>query len=373
MAKPMTPKERLAAVDEFREPDVMPVFPRIMAQAIYGKGLMLGDISTKTEINGEKVAEAFLESVKEVGYDWPFGGYMDHGFGVPPLGGTLKIPDKFGVSVSIDEPVIKERSDWASVQKMLPLDPMKDGRCRGTLQSIKIISKEIGDTHPLFAAYYTGITAANILFRKVSDLSLDASEEPEFVDELCKAATAWCNDWIRAQYEAGCNSFCYLGDHFGTDLISPKMGERFILPYIADTVAMVKKEFGQKTYLHIHGNFKGPKAYKLLERLVKEAGVAGLHMDEKHDPKWIKENIVERWHIPAGIIVHGADPIQSGPPEKIDAHVKEAIEAIGTPGLGYFMAPSCQVLPDTSNANFKAWVDATHKYGKYPLGSWKKS
>src|SRR4030042_4845559 len=180
MTKSMTPKERLAAVDEFREPDMMPVFPRIMAQAIYAKGWMLGDISTQTEINGEKAAEAFLESIRRIGYDWPFGGYMDHGFGVPPSGGTLKIPDKFGGRVSIDVPVVKERRDWPSVQKKLPLDPMKDGRCRGTLQSIKIISKEIGDTHPLFAAYYTGITAANILFRKEEALSLDASAEPEF-------------------------------------------------------------------------------------------------------------------------------------------------------------------------------------------------
>lgn len=230
MTKPMTPKERLAAVDEFREPDVMPVFPRIMAQAIYGKGWMLSDISTQTEINGEKVAEAFLESMRTIGYDWPFGGYMDHGFGVPVLGGTLKIPDKFGISVSIDQPVIKDKNDWPAIKKKLPIDPMKDGRCRGTLQSIKIISKEIGDTHPLFAAYYTGITAANILFRKVEALTLDAAEEPEFVDELCRAATDWCNDWIRAQYEAGCNSFCYLGDHFGTDLISPKMESVLFFP-----------------------------------------------------------------------------------------------------------------------------------------------
>jgi len=31
------------------------------------------------------------------------------------------------------------------------------------------------------------------------------------------------------------------------------------------------------------------------------------------------------------------------------------------------MAPSCQVLPATPNESFKAWVDATHEYGKYPL------
>ena len=373
MVQKMTPKERFYAVDELREPDVMPVFPRIMAQGIYAyKGWKLSDISTKTEIDGDKAAEAFLASIKDVGYDWPFGGYMDHGFGVNLLGGTIKIPEKFGVSVMHDKEVVTKREDWPAVKKMLPADPMKDGRCRGCLDSIRIISKAVGDEYPLFAAYYTGISAANVLFRKVEALSIDASEDPEFTDELCKEGTRWCNDWIRAQYEAGCNSVCYLGEQFGTEILSPKMGERFILPYIADTVAMVKKEFGQKTYLHIHGDCRTPKGYAFLEKLVKECGVAGLHMDEKHDSKWVKENIVEKWGIPAGIIVHGSDPIHTGPREKIFEHVKKAIEDIGTPGYGYFMAPSCQILPATSNENFKAWVDATHKYGKYPLGSWKE-
>ena len=40
---------------------------------------------------------------------------------------------------------------------------------------------------------------------------------------------------------------------------------------------------------------------------------------------------------------------------------------IGGPGGAVLMGPSCQVLPSTSGENFKAWVDATHKYGKYPM------
>ena len=37
-------------------------------------------------------------------------------------------------------------------------------------------------------------------------------------------------------------------------------------------------------------------------------------------------------------------------------------------GLGLMMAPSCQVLPPTSNENFKAFVDAVYENGKYPIG-----
>jgi uroporphyrinogen-III decarboxylase len=364
----MTKKERMKAVFNMQTPDVMPVFPRVMAQAIYDMGWKIPDISTQTTMDADKVAEAFITNIKKYDYDLCFGTYMDHGFGVPTLGGVLNLPEKFGVSVSIKEPPVKERSDWAEVKKKLPLDPLKDDRMPDALKALKITCEEMGEICPIAPAYYTAITAANILFRDVANLTLDCAEEPEFVDELCQAATDFSIDWARAQYEAGCNTVFYLGDHFGTELISPKMGERFILPYVAQFVEAIDKEFGQKTFLHIHGNMKRPKAYALLERLVKEAGVAGLHLDENHDAAWIRENVVEKLGVPGALIVHGPDPIDSGPVEKIDQVVKETVE-IGGPGGSVLMGPSCQVLPSTPGAHFKAWVDSTHKYGTYPIGS----
>jgi uroporphyrinogen-III decarboxylase len=139
-----------------------------------------------------------------------------------------------------------------------------------------------------------------------------------------------------------------------------------LLPYVAQIVEMVRKEFHQNVFMHIHGDMKKPRSYAFLEKLVKEAGVGGLHLDEKHDAAWIRENIVNKLKIPAALIVHGADPIASGPIEKIEAVVKETV-GIGGPGGGVLMAPSCQILPSTSELHFKAWVDATHKYGRYPI------
>lgn len=346
----------------------MPVFPRVMAQAIYDMGWGLGDVTTQTTMDADKISEAFLTNIKKYDYDLCFGTYMDHGFGVPTLGGTIDIPEKFGSSISIKVPPIKQREDWAQVKKKLPLDPLKHDRMPDALKALRTVCKEVGNNYPISPAYYTAITAASHLFRRVADLLADCVEDPEWVDEICQAATDFSIDWARAQYEAGCNSVFYLGDSFGTELISPKMGERFILPYVAQFVEAIKKEFGQKTFLHIHGNMKRPKAYVLLERLVKEAGVAGLHLDENHDAAWIRENIVNKWGIPAALIVHGPDPIASGPIEKIDAVVKETVQ-IGGPGGGVLMGPSCQVLPSTPEEHFKTWVDATHKYGKYPIGS----
>jgi len=102
-----------------------------------------------------------------------------------------------------------------------------------------------------------------------------------------------------------------------------------------------------------------------LTKLAKEAGVEGFHFDEFNPPDWIKENVVDKLGVSACIITDGAK-IASGPVEKIKGEVKDMISKIGE-GLGIMMAPSCQVLPATPNEHFKAWVDATHEYGRYPL------
>jgi len=63
-------------------------------------------------------------------------------------------------------------------------------------------------------------------------------------------------------------------------------------------VEMVGKEFGQKVFMHIHGDMKKPKSYVFLERLVREAGVGGLHLDEKHGAAWIRESVVRQLGFP---------------------------------------------------------------------------
>jgi hypothetical protein len=86
---------------------------------------------------------------------------------------------------------------------------------------------------------------------------------------------------------------------------------------------------------------------------------------QRRAPDWIKTEVIDKLGVPACIITDGAD-IVKGPQEAIDAQVKDQISKIGD-GLGVLMAPSCQVLPATPQENFKAWVDATHEHGKYPL------
>ena len=309
-----------------------------------------------------------MSNIKNIGYDLAIPAYIDFAFGVSPLGGVFNIPDKAGVGVSTGEnQPVKTKEDWPKVQKKLASWDIKtaDPRMKSTLEVIKNVSKAIGDTTPLSAIHFIGTTAAMFLFRENSAFMEDMNEDPEWVDEMCKVASDFAMNWIRAQYDAGANSVTWIVETFGTLMMSPKMHERFNFPHICEVVEMVKKEFDQGVWIHIHGDMKDPENYKYFTKLVTETGIEGFHLDEAHPADWIKENVVDKFGVSACIVTEN-HKLVSGPVEEIRDEVKTQISKIGD-GLGIMMAPSCQILPATPNEHFKAWVDAVHEYGKYPL------
>ncbi len=365
----MNKKERFQAVRERRAPDIMPAWSCALSQTIFGHGLLLPDVTGQDWYDSTKITDVILKSIKNIDYDLAIPFYVDFGFGVPPLGGVFDIPNKFGVAATTtDDQPVKTRADWPKVQKKLAAFDVRstDPRMKGALEVIKNVSKAVGNTMPLLPFAFLGTTAAMFLFRPGAAFMEDISNDPEWVDEMCKLATDWSIDWIRAQYEAGANSVAFIVDVFGTLMATPKQAERFNLPNIRRMVEMVKKEFKQGVWMHLHGDMRPPEAYAYLTKLVKEAGVEGFHLDENHPPEWIKENVIKKFGIPSCIMTNNAK-FASGSIEDLKADVKGQISRIGD-GLGVMMAPSCQIPPPTPNDKFKAWVDATHEYGKYPLG-----
>ena len=365
----MNKKERFQAVREKKAPDHMPVWPRVMSQMLYSHGYKMPEVTGQDWYDSDKITEAVLANIKAMNYDVAIPTYVDYGFGVPPMGGKIAIPDKFGVAVgTTDQQPVMTKEDWPRIKKMMADYDVRntDPRMKGCLEVIKNVAAEVGDEMPLVPMYYCGTTAAMFLFRPNAAFLEDMYEDPDWVEEMCTVATDWAIEWISAQYEAGCNSVCFTSETLGTLMCSPKMAEQFNLPQIARLVEEMWKRHNQATWLHIHGNMTNPKAYAYLTLLVKEAKVEGFHFDETNNPPdWIKEKVVDELGVPACIITDGA-AIVKGPVDKIKAEVKEQIESIGD-GLGIMMAPSCQVLPATPNEHFKAWVDATHEYGTYPL------
>ena len=359
---------RFNAVRKLQQPDCMPVWPRARSQLIYGMGWRLTDITGDQWYDSDKCTEAVLWSLKHINYDIAIPAYTDSGFGIPPLGGKIFIPPQYGACVVIarDKPV-KNKADWRLIQKKMARLNITQADCRmkGALETIRSVADCVGTSTPLVATGYLAATAAMLLFRSLDDFLEDMINDPAWAEQMCDLAAEWTLDWIRAQYEAGANSVTFIADSFGTHLMSPRMGERFNLPYLCELVRRIKVEYNQGVWLHVHGNMNTPLGLAYLEKIIKEAGVEGLHLDDCHSPDWIKENVVAKFNIPA-CIASDCHKIARGPVDHIRAEVKNALEKVSD-GLGLMMAPCCQVLPYTPNEHFRAWVEATHEYGRYPL------
>lgn len=362
----MNKKQRFDAVRQMAFPDCMPVWPRVSSQMIYGMGWRLPDVTGSNWYNSDMCTEAVLWSIKNIGYDVAMPAYMDIAFGIPAVGGTIIVSNEFGSSIGIDSrKPVQTKSDWARTQKKLahPSIVSSDPRMKGALTTINNVSQSVGATTPLVASCYSAATLALLLFRPAENFFCDMADDPKWVDEMCHVTQALSQDWIRAQYEAGANSVTFLVDTLGLLLISPQLAERYTLPYLAEIVQMVKKEFNQGVWLHIHGNMKTRAGYAFLEKIVSETGIEGLQLDDSHPPDWIKNKVVKYFGIPACVIAD-CNKIARGPAENIECMLKTILAEINqTPG--FMMAPCCQVLPYTSNENFKAWVDATHTFANY--------
>jgi uroporphyrinogen-III decarboxylase len=254
---------------------------------------------------------------------------------------------------------LENAQDWPEVKKRYTDIFKKDGRIKGVLDAIKITAREIGDTVPIAVRANPGPTLVIYTLRTAEAFTKDMIKDPKLASELIEYANRFTIDLIRHEYEAGANSFTFLGDVFGTELTSPQMYEKYGLPCIAQIVEVVKKEFHQEVFMHIHGDFKSPKGIKILDILVNEIGVKGLHLDQNHDTRWLKENIADKYKIPTGIIYHGPDMF-AGPEEKIARDVKAMIP-LANPNYCY-MAPSCEVPPDVPENHLKTWIQKTREY-----------
>lgn len=364
----MNKLERLNAVRNKKAPDCIPVWPRALSQIFHGMDWPLSEVVAPDRYDSDKCTAAVLWSLNNIDYDVVLPAYIDSTFGIVAAGGRAPrvSGSPYCSTLPIEKPV-QHPCDWPRVQRRLARSSVSqsDPRMGGALKTIQNVAAAVGDTAPLVATGYLGATAAMLLFRSRDRFVSDMINRTDFAGDMCRTATKWTLDWIRAQYEAGANSATFLVDTMGTMLMSPLMGERFNLPCLAEMVEVIRAEFHQGVWLHVHGNMKTAMGYRYLQKIVEQVDLEGIQLDSTHTPHWVRENVIDRFDIPACISLDG-HKIAAGPAPAIQAMVQHALATVGD-GLGVMMAPCCQVLPHTPNTHFKAWVDATHEWGRFPL------
>ena len=183
----------------------------------------------------------------------------------------------------------------------------------------------------------------------------------DFISEMFNTLTEFTISCYKSYIEAGTEIFVESGDlAFKTGpFMSPKLFDELLLPCYKRLTDFVHEQ-NCKIILHTDGHVT-----PLLDFVV-NCGFDGLQSLEPTagvDLAAVKKKVGKKLCL-LGNIDTGA-VLSKGTKEKVEAAVKYAIKTAG-PGGGFFISAS-NMHPAVQVQNLKWMVDATHKYGTYPL------
>ena len=186
-------------------------------------------------------------------------------------------------------------------------------------------------------------------------------KNPKFIKEVHEVIARFTAECYKAYMDVGAEVFVESGDlayHYGP-MMSPKKFTELLLPayrIITDTV----HEGGQKIVLHTDG-----QVTPLLDFVV-DCGFDGLQSLEPTagvDLALVKKKVGDKLCLMGNIDV--AYDLVYGTKNEVYNAVKYAIKT-GGPGGG-FMVSAANMHPGVKVNNLKWMVEATKKYGEYPL------
>ncbi len=182
------------------------------------------------------------------------------------------------------------------------------------------------------------------------------------VKELSEIIWKYKSKVIKNALEAGADIIVTGDDYAGRlgTMMSPQHFREFILPYLKKAVDLTHR-LGAYHIKHTDGNL-----WKIMDDIVDTGTdvldpiepIAGMDIGD------VKEKYGDRVCLAGNIDVTAILP--RGSREEVKEAVKETI-AKASPGGGHIMASSNSIHPGVDPENYKTMVEATRKYGVYPI------
>jgi uroporphyrinogen decarboxylase len=186
-----------------------------------------------------------------------------------------------------------------------------------------------------------------------------AAEQPEAIARLLGRIADYQIALIRRLIAHGADAIRATDDYGGqkSSLMSPRMWRQLIKPGLARIVAATK-EAEAMFFLHSCGHIM-----ELVPALI-EIGVDVLDPIQAgaNDHVRLKQLYGDRISFMYGVNSQGA--LSQGTPAEVEADVRSCIRVLA-PGGGYVLGPDNSIaIPE---ANYRAYLDAGERYGRYPL------
>lgn len=379
----MTPRERVIAALNHREPDRVPFSCKFTYDAYRKVAEYIGferDGSVKPGSPWLSVGPtvAFL---RELSIDLIFVG-LGKGQDTPPFQyGMERYTDEWGVTFRkvkdqdaihyefVDHPVadatVEDLEDYPWP------DPQDPARVEGLTEMCRRLYHETDLA--LVGRFNNSIWEQAFYLRGFQRLLLDMAMNPEFpcalMDKLTDIAVsrvevgmAHCGKYLQVLRLAGDD----MGHQYGT-LLSPKMFRELVKPRFARLYETARQMLDKhnpeaKLMAHTCGD-----VYPIIPDYI-EMGLEVLdpvqpYVAEMERAK-LKREFGDRLSFYGGIDIQKVMPY--GTPADVKAEVRKAIEALG-PGGGYVVAPAHYLQADVPPENVIALRDGVLEYGRYPL------
>jgi uroporphyrinogen decarboxylase len=195
----------------------------------------------------------------------------------------------------------------------------------------------------------------------MQNLLMDYVLNPQMVHDLASIASDFDNVAIDMIASSGADVVIVPGDLAGeyTTIMSPQHYREFIKPYHEKLVKHAHDK-GLKIIKHSDGNL-----WSILDDLL-EVGFDGIHPIQPQcmDIGEVKSHLKGKACVLGNIDCR--DLLVSGTPDEVDITVKETIQKAAPEG-GYIISSSNSIHPGCKSENYLAMVNASKKYGKYPI------
>lgn len=345
--KSMNSLERCMAVLNGETPDRLPIVPQCFMLAVETAGLKISDVNR----NGRKMAQAHIISQEKYGYDGCVIDFDDATI-AEAVGAKVIYREDEPAIVDEEQPVLKDLRD---VYDMPIPDPASSGRLNEWLEATRTLSESIGDHVFIMGRADQGPFSIACLLRGTTQFMMDLlTEDKQLIDDVLEYCRKISAVFAKAQKDAGAH-VTSIGDAFaGPNLISPDMYRQFAL-IPEQKLAKEVQDYGIPFSIHICGNTNG---------IIQDMGTTGAKILEVD---WMLDIKEARRLVPEDTVLMGnidpGSPLVIGTPSDVDAAVKRLIEA--TKGKRHIISSGCAMGRNTPPENFKAFIEAAHRYGSY--------
>jgi uroporphyrinogen decarboxylase len=301
--------------------------------------------------NGQLLGEAQLASWKRFGHDM-----------LVVENGTAALAEACGSQVSylqgsaplIEKALLASLSGVAGLRKP---DPWNSPLSRAVLDATRFLLDEIGDRVYVMGRADQGPfdLACMIAGPETLMTEMALGENDEQIFELLEYASEAYILYASIFKEIGCPGTS-LGEALcSPDVISPKMYEKYCLPYGKKVVSALQSDDFFMAY-HTCGNTS-----KIIEKMT-QTGARILEFDYKCDKAVAKRATAGKTTLlgpidPSGVLHHGSV-------EEVETACREAIEVLA-PGGGFILGPGCALPGTTPPENIDKLLECARVYGNY--------